>query len=121
MKVLVVEDEVIVGMDLVMMLEEWGYEVEGPYRSSGEALESITRFRPGLAILDVNLGRGDTSLPMAEELHARGTPFLFLTGYSPSRYADQAAFNTAPHLRKPVNERALRSLLVEISPATDDD
>lgn len=41
MKVLVLEDELIVGMDLVMLLEEWGHTVSGPHQSPQDAIDAI--------------------------------------------------------------------------------
>lgn len=115
MKVLVVEDELLIGMDLVAMLEEWGYAASGPHQSAEAASEAIEDEVPDLAILDVNLGQGKTSMPVAERLKAAGTPFLFLSGYERSRYDRERTLAEAPHLRKPVTERALRGILAEIA------
>jgi len=103
-------------MDLVMLLEEWGYEARGPLRTPREALEAIEEKPPDLGILDVNLGNGETSLPIAEVLASDGIPFVFLTGYDPARYSSEEAFGRAPHLRKPVAQGTLRNLLLEILP-----
>lgn len=114
--VLVVEDETLVGMDLVMLLEEWGYTALGPIKSVEEALREVERSAPDVAILDVNLGKGRTSLPIADRLAKLSIPFMFLTGYDPSRYETSDAANYgAPHLRKPVSERALRNALSEMA------
>lgn len=118
-RVLLVEDEFLIGMDLAMFLEEWGYVVDGPHGSSAKAIAAIEKDPPDLAILDVNLGRDDTSLPIAQMLHGQGRPFLFLTGYDPSRYADHALIREAPHLRKPVNEAHLRALLAGLADGPD--
>tara|TARA_R110002020_G_scaffold26514_34_gene86075 strand:- start:10159 stop:10545 length:387 start_codon:yes stop_codon:yes gene_type:complete len=114
-RVLLTEDEILIGMDLAMMLEDWGYVVDGPHGSSRQAMEALNLNAPDLAILDVNLGNNDTSLPIAQELNKRDAPFIFLTGYNPSRYAGDDVLKNAPHMRKPVQEHALRKLLDEIA------
>jgi len=111
--VLVVEDELLIGMDLVMLLEEWGYATSGPHRTPEAAIRAVRTDHPDLAILDVNLGGGQTSLTVAQALHDAGKPFLFLSGYSPGRYADEALIARTTCLQKPVSERALRGALAE--------
>ncbi|WP_373356608.1 response regulator [Pseudoroseicyclus sp. CXY001] len=117
-RILVVEDEVLIGMDLVMTLEDWGFVADGPHGSPTAAMAAIEAFGPEVAILDVNLGRAGTSLPIAEALGARGTPFMFLSGYNSSRFADNERLRAAPTLRKPVSEALLRRTLATLlSPA----
>ncbi len=99
-----------------MLLEEWGYEARGPLRSPDEAIASIENEPPDLGILDVNLGNGQTSLPIAEVLASKNIPFVFLTGYDPARYSNEQAFRKAPHLRKPVPQGALREILLQFVP-----
>ena len=107
-KVIVVEDEVLVGMDLVMMLEDWGYVVDGPHANVESAFDAIHVFEPDVGVLDLNLGGGMTSLPVAEALRARGTPFLFLTGYSRFAALDESTAADAPRLSKPVQDAVLK-------------
>ncbi|MGZ9810487.1 response regulator [Pseudoroseicyclus sp. H15] len=108
------EDEILIGMDLVMTLEEWGYVADGPHANPSDAIGAIESFAPDVAILDVNLGNGATSMPIAEKLQERGTPYLFVTGYNSARYAASSSIEAAPNLRKPVNEAQLRAKLKEI-------
>ena len=56
-RVLVVEDEALIAMDLQALLEEAGYQVLGPANSSAAALALIDNEEPDVALLDVNLGR----------------------------------------------------------------
>lgn len=116
LKILVVEDELLVGMDLVMLLEEWGHDPVGPLKNVDDAFAAMAKDLPDLGILDVNLGNDETSLPLAKALAEEQVPFVFLTGYEPSRYAGDPALRNALHLRKPVSERALREFLAEVAP-----
>jgi CheY-like chemotaxis protein len=98
MRVLVVEDEILVAMDLQAVLEDGGYDPVGPASTVAQALALIER-GVDAALLDVNLGRED-SLPIAEALLTRGHPFVFLTGYAARDFPER--FASAPRLIKPV-------------------
>lgn len=78
--VLILEDEAIIGLDLADGLSAAGYAVAGPFADAGTALERLNEARPDAAVLDIDLGGGRTSLPVAERLAELGIPFLFLTG-----------------------------------------
>ncbi len=80
--ILVVEDEILIALDLVAQLEEWGFSPVGPCSSVQHALAALEAATPDAALLDMNLGRDGTSEPIAMALQERGVPFLFLTGYS---------------------------------------
>lgn len=101
--VLVVEDEIIVGMDLAVSLEDAGFCVIGPFASCDAALEAIggdgAPVRAG--VLDINLGNGVTSAPIAEKLSALGVPFVFLSGYTAGRNKIFDQFPDAPRISKP--------------------
>lgn len=80
-RVLVVEDEFLVAVDLEESLRGLGCEVEGPFPSLDEALAWLETATPDAAVLDVNI-RGGLAFPIAEALRDRGVPFVFCTGYA---------------------------------------
>ena len=82
---LVVEDEALIVLDLQRMLEEAGAALVVCAHTLAEAEAALRELRFDLAVLDLKLGRGETSLPLAKPLAAAGTPFLFLTGTEPER------------------------------------
>ena len=90
-RVLVVEDEYLVAMDMSAYLEAAGAHVVGPASNVTAALDALERTELDGAILDVNL-RGEMAYPVADALAARGIPFVFTTGYDarmlPARFAD---------------------------------
>ncbi len=104
-RVLVVEDERLIALDLKDILEDWGCIVVGPVATAEAALEMIAGDPPDLAVLDVQLSRG-TSEPVAAALRGIGRPFVVLTAYQRNHLA--AALLDAPLLRKPVDEKRLR-------------
>ena len=70
MRVLIVEDEIIIGMHLAMLVEEFGHEVVGTVRSVAQALTDAVALSPDVAILDIRLPHG-SGVDLAGELYAR--------------------------------------------------
>lgn len=107
-RILVVEDEFLLAMDIESAIREAGGEVVGPVVSLEEAVATAEREELDAAVLDLNL-RGEMSYPVAEVLDSRHIPFLFATGYSQGRLADP--FQSRPCLRKPFTWSALTAAL----------
>jgi len=98
-RVMLVEDEALVGMMVRDMLIDLGLFVVGPFCSVAEAQAALETQQYDCAILDLNL-RGDTVYSVAELLEARGTPFIFVTGYGPESIDRRYAH--IPVMQKPV-------------------
>jgi two-component SAPR family response regulator len=106
-RVMVVEDEMLVAMELEILLVEQGCAVVGPAPTADRALALLDEGLPDAAILDVNLN-GHTAVPVAAALSAQGVPFLLATGYGNSL---QPELKDAPRVDKPVNhEQLVRAL-----------
>ena len=83
-RVLIVEDEALLAMELQFAFEDEGGEVVGPALSLMKALETVTHAREiDVAVLDVDLA-GEDVYPIAELLLQRGVPFLFHTAHGSS-------------------------------------
>jgi CheY-like chemotaxis protein len=108
-RVMVVEDEALVAMVESDALIELGYEVAGPFSRPPEALEAVKDGGLAAAILDINLG-GTLVYPVAEELAARGIPFVFVTGYGTESI--DRRFANVPVLQKPIDRDALQRIFV---------
>lgn len=108
-RILVVEDESLIAIELASELKAAGWEVIGPAHSLAEGFALMERSE-GLdaALLDVNLG-GRAVYPLALELQAAGVPFVFCTGYE--MVDPEGRFLDAPLIRKPVNLELLKSEL----------
>jgi DNA-binding response OmpR family regulator len=113
-RVLLVEDEVLVALDIAQQIADAGFEVVGPATSVAKAIALIAERGCDLALLDVNLGH-ETSEPIAERLRARGTPFIVLTGYSTEQLP--SGFRGAPVLSKPTFPAVLLAALRQFSVA----
>ena len=99
----------MVAMLVEDLLTDLGCEVAGTASTAGEAEAMARAQRFDCALLDVNLGQGETSFLTAEILMARGLPFAFLTGYG--LMGVRPDLRDKPILAKPVDPRELRRFL----------
>lgn len=78
---LLLEDEPLILLDLEFAVEDIGGQFVSATHSA-QALDYLARGDPAIdvAIIDVNLGRGETCEPVAEELQMRGIPFIIHSG-----------------------------------------
>ena len=97
-RVLVVEDELLIGDLLDGMITDLGYEVVAVVPRVAEALAAIARETFDFAIVDVRL-HGEISLPVADALMAKGVRFVFVTGMGESGLPE--SYRKLPLLRKP--------------------
>lgn len=107
LRVILVEDEPLVAMMMEDLLSELGCEIAGSFGALGPALDWLEAqdTPPDGAVLDVNLGGGETVRRLAWALQARGVPFVFATGYGALPDDD---FPHAPLLHKPVDSGKLQ-------------
>lgn len=103
LRVLVVEDEVLIAMEVGELLSDRGATVLGPASSAWRALALIRECLPDVAVLDVELPDG-TAAPVAEMLRTRGIPFVVVTGLA--EMSDPALLD-APRVDKPFGGNAL--------------
>jgi len=111
LRVLVVEDEMMVSMLIEDMLTDLGCAIVGPASRLDEAMELARATELDCAVLDVNLG-GQPIFPVADLLRERGRPFAFATGYGDAGLRDQD--RGAPVLQKPFREGDLARVLGEL-------
>lgn len=99
-RVLVVEDQPLIAMDLEDLLVSRGYAVLGPKASVADALDCIARVTPEAALLDIDL-HGETSFAVGIELKRRGVPFVFATGTAGPERALPDDLADTPVIQKP--------------------
>ena len=111
LRVLVVEDEMMVSMLIEDMLSDLGCVVVGPAARLDEAVALVNAGGIDCAVLDVNLG-GQPIFPLADLLREKGRPFAFATGYGDAglREVDRGS----PVLQKPFREGDLARVLGEL-------
>ena len=112
LRVLVVEDEMLVSMLVEDMLADFGCSVVGPAPDFDSALSLANSAEIDAALLDVNVA-GRVIFPVADALKARGVPFAFASGYGAAGV--EGDHRDAPVLQKPFRqidlERALSGLV----------
>lgn len=111
-KILIVEDDALIAMELEERLQDMGYDVLGPAASVEEAQAVADRHKPDAALLDSNLA-GVSSTEFAAVLAGRGVPVAFCTGYDTIKNLP-AALQAAPILTKPIGDADLLKVLKQI-------
>jgi CheY-like chemotaxis protein len=104
-RILVVEDEALIAMDLERIVRRAGCEVVGPVGRAEEALRLAAEGRPDAAILDIELSDGD-SFAVADALARRRVPFVFVTGSAPAALPER--FRGRPLIQKPTTPPSSR-------------
>ena len=107
-RLLLVEDELVVGLFMQDLLKTIGYRPTEPIGRLSEAISAATQERFEGAILDMNLN-GEIVYPLAELLTQQRVPFLFVTGYG--QHSLDPRFNRVPVLQKPVVQDELAGAL----------
>ena len=104
-RVLVVENEFLVSLLTIDALESVGCEIVGPAARVAEAVQLAQSEPLDAAVLDIDIG-GEMIWPVAEELHRRGVPFLFLSAVT-QLMIFPALFTAVPRLDKPLEQNRL--------------
>ncbi|TGN51522.1 response regulator [Paracoccus liaowanqingii] len=108
-RVLLVEDEMLICLDIEFMLQELGCKVVGPAATVSKALALIEMEQIDLAVLDVNLGH-EKSYPIVDRLTLLDIPLLLSTGYAEI----DAPYDDCPRLQKPFSRTQLRDRLIRL-------
>ena len=107
-KILLVEDEIIVALDLQEILESAGYTVTVTHNFQ-DAIDAVKKFKPNLAICDINLGNGKTGIEFSMEakLLAPKLEVIYVTAFSDQKMVESAdATDPFNYIVKPWNEDA---------------
>ncbi|MDO9206796.1 MAG: EAL domain-containing protein [Sulfuricurvum sp.] len=110
-KILIVEDEGIVALDLQDRLEYLGYEVCDIADTAKNALKMAAKHSPDLVLMDIVLKGERDGISAARQIHDLfGIPVVFLTAYADEKTLARAKLSN-PHgyIVKPFNAQMLRS------------
>ncbi len=80
MKILIVEDEALLAMELESEVEEAGHEIMGVAADSKQALSLIEKTSPQFAFVDIQLLDGPTGIDVGRHLASRSIPYVFVSG-----------------------------------------
>jgi len=111
--VLIVEDDIMLGLAIGLCVEEAGYAVAAVAPSVEAALAALGRQTIDAALLDINL-HGELVFPVANALAERGVPFVFVTAQSPDTIPE--THRGRPVVPKPYYDGALCAALASVLP-----
>ena len=109
LRVMIVEDELLLAMELEERLQEHGCTVIGPVSRAAKAMDLLEAEHPDAVVLDLNL-HGERPIALAEAMEARRVPFVIVTGYV-GRGSGDSALERAPRVGKPFRTEELMRVL----------
>lgn len=110
LRVLIVEDEVLIALELEDLLHDAGHVPIGIAVTSREAVDLARSLRPDFALVDIHLADGPTGIDVARALEGDGGPtVVFMTANGKRIPPDFAG--AAGLIGKPYTERSVRSAL----------
>lgn len=112
-RVLIVEDEPLIAMQLESLIHELGFIVVGPARDLESARKLLEDEEVDSAILDILLD-GQSSLPIADELARSGRPWIFTTGFTSPDL--ESRYPGVPLVNKPFSFDHLAELVARMKP-----
>jgi CheY-like chemotaxis protein len=107
-RIMILEDEALIALDVRETLEREGFEVIGPFDRVMAAMVAVNGAAIDGAILDVSIGT-DEAYEVAEALSAANIPFIWATAYA--RNELPAQYRARPCLQKPFNTAELTNTL----------
>lgn len=110
-RVLIIEDEPLIALELSQMLTDAGLEVAGIARTPAQAQHALNTLEYSAVVLDANLG-GKKVDDLAAALARRHVPFTFVSGYS--RESLPSAFRHKTLVAKPFTSRQVLNALVKV-------
>ncbi|MGZ4057181.1 MAG: response regulator, partial [Bacteroidia bacterium] len=110
-KILIVEDETVIAMDLQVSLERFGYKVIGHVTRGEDVIETFNSVIPDLILMDIKLEGALDGVETAQLIHENyNIPVIFITSYSNSDIIERAKkVNPFGYFVKPFNDRELRT------------
>lgn len=112
LNILIVEDDFSFGLELKMLLEEMGYEVQNTIDNAEEAYDFIYVHRPDLILMDINLSGEMSGIELGQRILSFNIPIIYITSFNDERAFKAAqASNMIAYLVKPMNKYTLQSTI----------
>jgi len=106
-RILIIEDEALVAMELRFVLEDLGHEVAAVASEASTARTIVSESDVDLALVDIHLSDGPTGVELGRDLAAQGVTVLYMTA-NPGMVRNGIA-GTIGVLSKPTDERAVQA------------
>ncbi len=116
LRIVIVEDDALIAMDLAELLIGMGYDVPAIARTESEAVAAAAQFEPNLMIVDANLAQGNGVSAMRQILASGFIPHFYVTG-DPLRIRDLV--KDAVIVAKPFNLQGLTDGIAQARRAAD--
>jgi len=112
-KIVIVEDESIVALDIKKSLRKLGYTVTGRAKSGSEAIKKVEETCPDLVLMDVGIKGDMDGIETAKRIQAEfNIPIIYLTAHSDEATLKRAKLTKpAGYLIKPFEDRELHSTI----------
>lgn len=108
LRILIVEDEILIALELESLLQDAGHSVVGIAASSDEALAMGSDFQPDLAFVDIHLADGPTGVEVARSLaRDHGIMVLFMTANAkriPDDFVEAQGVIAKPYTERGVHQ-----------------
>ncbi|WP_421933238.1 response regulator [Phenylobacterium sp.] len=116
MRIMVVEDDALIALDIVSLLEDMGHEVVAEAADACTAWEMAEEDKPDLALVDIRLAKNTDGGKLAQKLYAKlGVRSLFVSGSITEDFRRaMAAIDPIGFLGKPVTRRTLGDALAAV-------
>jgi DNA-binding NarL/FixJ family response regulator len=116
MRIMVVEDDALIALDIASLLEDMGHEVVAEAADACTAWELAADGKPDLALVDIRLARNTDGGQLAQKLYEKlGVRSLFVSGSITDDFRKQmASCNPLGFLGKPVTRRTLGEILAAV-------
>ena len=116
MRILVVEDDALIALDICGLLEDLGHEVIAEAADAGAAWDLAEDRKPDLALVDIRLAKNTDGGKLAQKLYDQlGVRSLFVSGSITDDFrTSMAAINPIGFLGKPVTRRTLGDALAGV-------
>ena len=115
-KILIVEDENIIALDIRAMLEDLGYRVSAVVSSGEDSIKKASKMKPDLVLMDVKLKGNLDGVSAGQEIFKQfQIPIVYLTAYSDQatvkKIIDDKSGNSPSVINKPFDERELLTVI----------
>lgn len=115
-RILIVEDNWIVSLDIQKRLEHFGYLVVGTAASGKAAIKSVSELHPDIVLMDINLVGAMDGIEAAYQIQKKyGLPIIFLTACSDDGTKKRAMrVNPTAYIVKPYSDQDLKNTLNDV-------
>ncbi|MEN8263998.1 MAG: PAS domain S-box protein [Nitrospirota bacterium] len=112
-KILIVEDEAIIAMELKIRLQEMGYDVPCIVASGEDAIDKTQKFNPNLILMDIMIQGQIDGIETARQIRSkRDVPIIYLSAYTDNKLYERAKdTGSFGYISKPVTDYVLHNTI----------